>query len=301
MRSRRNLFVTFVSLAAALVLALSILPTGASGETTPAGTADHADQYFFGRDADISQPVRGNVQVYAGSVIVRQPIDGDLLVLGGTILFVAQGRVTGNVLHSGGEVRNADGRVGKRIYPLTSLEGAAASMSQTAVVASLLLVWLIASVILTLISGREVRFSSLEVRASALHCFALGLVALTSFVLTAIVFSFLVPYVLGLPLLAALGVFAILTKIYGMVAVFHAIGTLLAGARNREQLAGRKWLRGDVAMVIIGVLVLGAIRFIPGVGTIVWALASVFGVGTALATKFGRREPWFLAWRPVEA
>lgn len=301
MRRAARLLMPLLSVAAVLLLTMLLLPAGASGDQNHVPVPDRADQYFFGRNADITAPVRGNVQVYAGSVTVRQPIDGDLLVLGGTITFLAEGRVTGNVLYSGGEVRNADGRVGKRIHPLTSLEGAAASMSQSAVIASLLLVWLIAAVILTLISGREVRFSSLEVRASALHCFALGLVALTSLVLTAIVFSFLVPYVLGIPLLAALGVFAILTKIYGMVAVFHAIGTLVAGARSRQQLSNRKWLRGDVAMVVIGVLVLGAIRFVPGVGTIVWGLASVFGVGTALATKFGRREPWFLAWRPAEA
>ena len=103
------------------------------------------------------------------------------------------------------------------------------------------------------------------------------------------------------PLIPILGVFAILTKIYGMVAVFHAVGTLVAGSRNREQLASRKWLRGDLAMVVVGVLILGAIRLIPGVGAIVWGCASIFGVGVALATKFGRREPWFLAWRPAEA
>jgi hypothetical protein len=153
----------------------------------------------------------------------------------------------------------------------------------------------------TLMSGREVRLSSLEVRSSALHCFVVGLVALTSFVLTAIAFSYLVPYIIGIPLLAALAVFAVLTKVYGMIAVFHAIGTLVAGARSRQQLAKRKWLRGDLAMVVIGVLLLGAIRLVPVAGTIVWGLASIFGVGVALATKFGRREPWFLAWRPAEA
>ena len=53
-------------------------------------------------------------------------------------------------------------------------------------------------------------------------------------------------------------------------------------------------------MVVIGVLLLGAIRLIPVVGTIVWGLASIFGVGVALATKFGRREPWFLEFRAAE-
>jgi hypothetical protein len=184
--------------------------------------------------------------------------------------------------------------------PLTPGD-ATAMMQKTAVIASLLAIWMFAAVALTLLSGREIRYSSLEMRASALHCFALGLVAVTSFILSAIVFDYLIPFHVGIPLLFALGVFAILTKIYGTIAVFHAIGTLVAGARTREQLASRKWLRGDLAMVVIGVIVLGAIRLIPIVGPIIWGLASVFGIGTALATKFGRREPWFLAYRAVES
>ena len=99
----------------------------------------------------------------------------------------------------------------------------------------------------------------------------------------------------------ALAVFAIVAKIYGAIAVFHALGTMIAGARSRDALDRRRWLRGDLAMVVVGVLILGALRLIPVVGTIIWMLASVFGVGTALATKFGRREPWFLAWRPAES
>src|SRR4029078_10422013 len=94
--------------------------------------------------------------------------------------------------------------------------------------------WLVVAVLITLLSGREVRYSSIEIRASALYCFALGVVAFTSFVLTAIVFSYLVPYLIGIPLLAALAVFAILTKVYGMIAVFHAVGTLIAGVKTEN-------------------------------------------------------------------
>lgn len=183
------------------------------------------------------------------------------------------------------------------VHTPNTMADATAMLQNTAITAALLAVWMFAAVALTLLSGREIRYSSLEMRASALHCFALGLVAITSFLLTAIVFSYLIPYHIGIPLLFALGVFVILTKIYGMVAVFHAIGTLVAGSRTREQLNTRRWLRGDLAMVVVGVMILGALRLIPIVGPIIWALASVFGIGTALATKFGRREPWFLALR----
>jgi hypothetical protein len=205
------------------------------------------------------------------------------------------------VIFAGGRVDGAEGRVGGHVYSPTTFEGATAAITRSAVIVSLLLVWLIAAVIITLASPREIRLSSIEIRSSPLHCFTLGLVALTSFVITTIVFSYLIPYLIGIPLLVALGVFAILTKIYGTVAVFHAVGTLVAGSRTRDQLARRRWLRGDLAMVVVGVLILGAIRMIPIVGTVVWGCASIFGIGVALATKFGRREPWFLTWRPEVA
>jgi hypothetical protein len=273
-----------------------VMPTGATGAERLG-----SDTYVFGEDARIDAPLEGSLQVYNGNVIVANAIAGDLLVAGGSVTFTGNGRVDGNLIYLASTITGTDDRVRGDVYPLLSLEGAAASITKNAVVASLLLIWLIVAVIVTLMSGREVRLSSVEVRTSALHCFVLGLVALTSFVLTAIAFSYLVPYVIGIPLLAALGVFGVLTKVYGMIAVFHAIGTIIAGSRSREQLASRKWLRGDLAMVVIGVLILGAIRLIPVVGTIAWALASVFGVGVALATRFGRREPWFLELRAAEA
>ena len=288
-------------IAAMAAMILVVTPTGAIGEMPLSPGAPVTDRHTFGHDVVISEPVSGSVQVYRGSADVQNLIEGDLLVLGGNINFSGAGPVKGNVIYGGGHVLNGEGRVDGRVYSLASVEGAAASLTKNAVVLSLLLVWLIAAIIVTLASPREIRLSSLEVRVSTLHCFALGLVAVTSFVLTAIVFSYLVPYLIGIPLLAALAVFATLTKIYGMIAVFHAVGTIVAGLRNREQLTSRKWLRGDLAMVIVGVLILGAIRLIPVVGPLVWSAVSIFGIGVTLATKFGRREPWFLTWRPAEA
>ena len=292
----RRLIIPLMVVVALLSLVAVMAPTGATG-----AERFGSDRYIFGTDETISEPVNGNLQVYRGSVTVADVVMGDLLVAGGTVTFTGSGRVEGNLIYAASTVRAPEGRVRGQMYPLLSLEGAAASMTKSAVVASLLLFWLLVAVIVTLMSGREVRISSLEVRTSVLHCFVLGLVALTSFVLTAIAFSYLIPYMVGIPLLAALTVFGILTKVYGMIAVFHAVGTLVAGARTRPQLESRRWFRGDLAMVVLGVLLLGAIRFIPVVGTIVWSLSSVFGIGVALATRFGRREPWFLAVRNAVA
>jgi len=289
------------TLTALAVLLLMLTPKFAAGEERGTAAAKNGDQYLFGRDANIESPVDGSMQVYGGNVHVHSIVRGDLFVIGGDVAVREPGRVEGNIIYAGGNVTGADGRVGGNVYSLATLQGAAATMSKTAVVVSLLFVWIIVAIVVTLLAGREVRFSSVEVRASALYCFALGLVAFTSFVITGIAFSYLVPFVIGIPLMAALAVFAILTKVYGMISVFHAVGSLAAGSRTRAQLQQRRWLRGDLAMVIVGVILLGAVRLIPVVGPIIWSCASIFGIGSALATKFGRREPAFLAWRPAEA
>lgn len=291
----RRLVVPLMTVAALVAFFFVVSPTGASGQSRGAG------ERFVNENATIARPVLGSVQLYGGSLVVAEIISGDLLAIGGTVRFEGNGRVQGNVIYANTTLAGAEGRVRGRIYPLASLQGAAGALTQNAIIASLLLVWLIVAVGVTLMSGREIRVSSQELRTSALHCFVLGLVALTSFVLTAIAFSYLVPYIVGIPLLAALGVFGILTKVYGMITIFHAVGTLVAGARTRDQLGRRKWFRGDLAMVVMGVLLLGALRLIPVAGTILWSLASVFGVGVALATKFGRREPWFLEFRTAGA
>lgn len=291
----RRLVMPLTVVAALIALFAVVSPTNAKGDSRG------ADAIYVDENTTIGAPVMGTVQVYGGTLHVNDAIAGDLLVMGATVTFAARGRVGGNLIHAGSELRGAESRVGGKVYPLASLVGAVSAVTKTAIIATLLLIWMIVAVVVTLISGREIRHSSIELRASALHCFVLGLVAMTSFVLTAIAFSYLVPYVVGIPMLAALGAFSVLTKVYGMIAIFHAVGSVVAGARSRSQLERRKWLRGDLAMVVVGVLLLGAIRLIPVAGTILWSLASIFGIGVALATRFGRREPWFLEFRSATA
>jgi hypothetical protein len=291
-----------------LATAVLLMPRGASGDDsrTTAGDRRQGSVHRFGHDVTIDNALDGDVQVMAGSATVAAPIHGDLYVLAGNAILHGGGRVDGDVICFGGRFEGDPAAIGGRIYapgyttPLSLIaEGPgtrARPLLTVAVKLSLLFVWLVATIAVALASGREVRLASAEVRVSPFHSFALGLVAFMSFVLTAIVFSYLIPFVIGIPLLAALAAFAFLTKVFGVVAVCHAVGTIVAGSRSREELDRRRWLRGDVAMAMVGLLILGLVRMIPVVGTIIWMAASIFGVGTALGTKFGRREPWFLVW-----
>lgn len=309
----KSLLPTLV-VAAAITAAAVLFPVGAIG-SVPAGQNPETNVTTFNENLTISSPLQGNVQVFGGDVVIEAPVSGRVVVFGGDVEIRGAGRIDGDLVCLGGEVSGVTNRTvaGKVYAPRNGFQSVEAgrlmvasmrepfSFLNLALELSLLAMWLLGAIVITLTNGREVRSSSLELRASPLHNFVLGLVAFTSLVLTAIVFSYLIPYFVGLLLLAALAVFAVVAKVYGMVVVFHALGMILAGPRNHEDVNRRRWMRGDLAAVVIGFGILGLLRLIPYVGPIIWMTASVLGVGVALSTKFGRREPWFLAWRPAEA
>ncbi|HUO85378.1 MAG TPA: hypothetical protein VM534_09720 [Thermoanaerobaculia bacterium] len=314
MRPGKTIAVAIAFLALMITVVL-LGPAGALGQERQPAAGDAV--VSIGRDITVDAPVAGSLQVLAGSVRVDAPLGGNLIAFGADVTFGDGGRVEGDFFSLGGQVRGLrPGTVGGEVYAPGSVTAALEGVSRgkrpiltatenpfslvtIALKLSLLLVWFILAVVITLLQGRELRFSSTEVRVSPFHTFFLGLVAFTSFLLTAIVFSYLIPYVIGLLLLAVLAVFAIVTKVYGMIAIFHAIGWMVIGPRSHEAARRRRWFRGDVAMVIAGLLILGAIRMIPVIGNILWMTASLVGVGVALSTGFGRREPRFLAWRPA--
>jgi hypothetical protein len=270
-----------------------------------------------GEPLRIKAPVGTSVESIGADVQIDSLVRGDVVVIGGSVHFGPQGRVEGDLVALGSAIDARDiSKVGGRVirpfwigsaaqkvthdYDLLDTLDRRFSLLIAAFKLSMLLVWLALALLFVLAAPRALRNSSLEVRAGLLHSLVIGLVAFTSVILTAIVFSYLIPFMIGVPLLIALAVVAVVAKIYGMVVVFHAVGTLLFAARSREALDRRRVLKGDLAMVVLGLLVLGLFRMVPVIGGFVWMLASLIGLGVALQTRFGRREPWFLSLEASE-
>ena len=317
MPRRARIFFSLLGLVALVVTAMLLAPVGVEGGVANDGRS-LPGVVAIGEDVIVDEPLEGSVQILAGSVTIRERVGGDVIAFGADVILEDGARIEGDLFCLRGRVQGVQSdRIGGEIYApasvMAALEGvskgsrpivAAAeepfSLVTLALKLSLLLLWLVVAVALTLVEAREIRSTSVEVRVSPFYSFALGLVGFTSFVLTAIVLSYLIPYVIGLLLLVVLALFAVLAKVWGMIAIFHAIGSLVAAPKSRQSLAERRWIRGDLAMVIIGLLILGALRLIPVVGDAIWMTASLVGVGVALLTRFGRRDPAFLAWRPAE-
>lgn len=300
-----------------LIAALSPLAARANPDVyeIPSGQSVARDHTMVGEAVVVSGTLDGDLQMFGGSLRIDGRVEGDVFTFGTSIEIGSGGRIAGGLTAIGGTISGlrADA-VGGELMVRTRDHSAQAiadagllgpfaggrtpTLFSLALQLSLLVVWLVGAVLLTLASGREIRATSIEIRQSPGHTFLLGLVGFTSFILTAVVFSYLIPFLVGIPLLLALGAFGIFVKIFGMVAVFHAIGAMVAAPRSREQLGRRRLIRGDLALAIAGLLVLGLLRLVPVVGVILWMIASVIGIGAALGTKFGRRDPWFLADRP---
>jgi hypothetical protein len=96
------------------------------------------------------------------------------------------------------------------------------------------------------------------------------------------------PTTLALPLLVLVVLAAILAKLWGTVALFHALGRAVLALAGRRRAA-------MLHAAALGLVLLGAAKFVPWAGVVLWSAATLVGVGAALRTRFGRPEAWFAA------
>ncbi|HXT51209.1 MAG TPA: polymer-forming cytoskeletal protein [Thermoanaerobaculia bacterium] len=253
----------------------------------------------LGRDLVVEGEALSDVVAVDGTVTIPGRIGGDVIVLGGDVRLLAGARVDGDVFVLGGDVSSASGATiaGRTVaYPsvsrawLTLLEGPSLGLSSASPLVvgaklALLCGWLVLLLLLFATAGREVLATSESVVADPFRNFLVGLTAVLSLVLSALFLTSLAATVLGVPLLFLAVFVGLLLKLWGMVAVFHALGEWVS----------RRLLRGKLlplSAATVGLLLLGAAKLLPWIGVWTWTVATLIGVGAALSTKLGRREPW---------
>ena len=253
-----------------------------------------------GRDLTVQGQALADVASLDGSIEISGRVQGDVIVLGGSAHVVETGEVIGNVYVLGGELTAAPGaRIGGHAvaYPtlsrawLTLLEGPAIGLPATSRVVlagklALAAAWLLLLLVLFATDGGALLAASEEIRRQPFRQFSVGLVGVLAMTMTALLLSTVAAALVGIPLLALVVLLALLLKLWGMIAVFHALGSVMhARLRRRRVLA--------LHTAVLGFAVLAALKFVPYLGLWVWTAASLIAVGGALSSKFGRREPWF--------
>lgn len=292
-------------IAAALLPPLAVPPLGAQESDAPAlvieaGSLARQQVVALGRDLVVDGRALSDVAAVDGSIRVSGSVAGDVIVLGGAARLEPTAHVEGDVFVLGGTLSALEGaRIDGRAvaHPtfssawLTLLEGPSvggSSLSSLVVAAKLALLaaWVLTALLLLSVSGREVRRTSEEVAAEPALCFLAGLTGVLALFLTALFFSAFAAVVVGVPLLVLVVVVALVLKVWGMVAVFHALGSGLWRRLGRG--------RGSPVLgAVLGLAVLGAMKLVPYAGVWVWTAATLIGIGAALRTKLGRLEPWF--------
>lgn len=256
----------------------------------------------IGKDLIVAGQALGDVAALEGSVEVTGRVEGDVVVLGGDARLGSQAQVGGDVFVLGGRVQADPGASvsGRMVsYPtassamLTLMEGPSLGLggftSPRVVGAKLALLASWAALLLALFaaSGRQLLETADGIRREPFRSFVTGLTGVLALSLTGIFLSAVTGGLVGAPLLVLTVLLGMILKLWGMVAVFYALGDWLA-----RRLLRRPRLR-PLNAATLGLLVLGILKFLPWVGVWAWTAATLIGIGAALSTKFGRQEPWF--------
>ncbi len=288
-----------------LLTALLAAPAATAAES-PAlvleeGAIARQEMVAIGRDLEVRGEALADVAALDGDALISGRVDGDVIVLGGDVQLTATARVGGDVFALGGEVRAAAGAevAGRTVsHPtvnaawLTLLEGPTVGLEATDPLVlgaklALLTAWLALVLLLFATSGREVLATSESVAGEPFRNFFLGLTASLTLVLAGIFFTAFSAALVGVPMLVLVVLAALVLKLWGMVAVFHAAGRWLF------ELLGRRRPAAALNVAVAGLAALGLFKLLPWVGAWVWTAATLIGIGATLETKFGRREPWF--------
>lgn len=287
-----------------LVGSLSLLLHAAAASGAPSvsvvpGETRSGDLVALGRDAEVSGVLRGTLVVVAGDARVSGRVEKDVVVLGGDVVLGEGAIVRGDVLAVGGAVRAAGSvpSVGGRLLTVGELEAAFAAELKTSPLAArsasglllafrlvLLFLWLVLGLLLLRFAPRPLTGAAGLVRGRLATVAALGTAAVLSALLLSAFLLLVLPATAGLVLGGLLVAALALAKAFGLAAVFVALGRRLTRGAGR----GSPFF-GDPAALSLGLALLGLLSLVPVAGPLVWSVASLLGIGTALVAA-ARRE-----------
>lgn len=291
------------------ILVLCLIPTAAFAETetvpesAAAPTVSHGDVVHFTGDITIrsGEVVRGNVVAMSGDIDIAGKVYGNVTAMAGDITLRSGSTVTGNVTTMAGSIDREEGaQLGGQIVSRDEIRDFGGEnynyrydfqpspwhrFSR----------WLLSLLGLLALTAAAVaifpeKTCSMKKSLEAEPARQLGIGFLGWIVLPVVLLALLIT-IIGIPV--ALLVVMCLPII---ILIGFVIMALFAGQQLDKALTDR-WPRFADERALIqslkGIVLIWIISSIPFVGWIVWPLAALFGLGTALSTRFGTNRPWF--------
>ncbi len=264
------------------------------------GEVARNDIVVMGGTVRVDGEARGDVVVIGGSLTVNGRAE-NVVCIGGTLRVGPDAHVRGDLVNVGGHLRRSPGAqidgevVNVGISGFDWLPGLAGlgigqwwGMSPFRVIHRLtqFVYWLLLALLTVALVGDRVSSAAHSIAREPVRLGAIGFVGFFALAAATGFLVLLSVLLIGLPFLLALLLFWWLAYIFGMVAVFQAIGarvSSLFGQRDATQLA----------LVLGGAAALSVLHFFPWFGTLLWWSGGFVGLGAAFATRFGTNRPWY--------
>ena len=234
--------------------------------------------------------IRGDASIVGGNLRVAGKVHGDASVVGGTLETAPGGVVAGDTNSVGkgsfkfafNKTRHLHGNGGPDSSSFFHLFWLSPFMFMWR--SALVIFWIaLACAIAALFSPAILRAQS-ELRNEPARSVAFGFLWTILFWMLLVACVILSFVIIGIPLVIVLVAFHLALGAFGMTLTFSVVGDWLARRLNHPNAS-------LYAAVFVGACFLGLIRLIPIVGSVVWFAAGLFGIGAALAARFGTAPP----------
>lgn len=256
----------------------------------------------FGGSVRIDGEARRDVVVIGGSLTINGQANGDVVAVAGTLRLGPDARVRGDVVNVGGTMNRSPGAdiggevVNVGIAGLDSLPvlgipsfrfGDWWGLSPFRVMwrTTQLIYWLLLALLTVALVGDRISSAAHSIRREPIRLGAIGFVGFFALLLLLLFFVLLSILLIGIPFLMALLLGWWLAYIFGLVAVFQVVGDRVSSALGKHD-------GSQLGLVMIGALVLSVLHYFPFIGSLMWTLAALVGLGAVFATRFGTNRPW---------
>lgn len=276
------------------------------------------DAICFGDDVQIYGTVKDSAVSFGGDVIVENGglVMGDVVSLGGDIRIRNNGIVKKDAVSVGGEIKIDCGGeilgekvdlsgipvpfahlpvpsfcdvretagdllsgIGKIIIlgPFIGVMSVLGVVFVTVLLMMKLLVKCGIAALVTYLAPRHVKNMAVCVRTDFLKAFLVGVV---SIIIIPFLFILLLVSLVGIPLIPLTIILLVIAYLFGSVGIALWAGSILPIAEKRS----------DMHNALLGVLVIGLIRFIPVVGFLTGFVTGVLAIGVVIITRFGAEQ-----------
>ncbi|MCK5242302.1 hypothetical protein KAR34_07610 [bacterium] len=242
----------------------------------------------IGEDAQVAIDMEvEDVVIINGSVEIAGRVLGNVVVIGGNINLKNTAYVNKDVICLGGQISTMTGTIvnGSKV----EIGGVIAwkSLPFFSIMKILLIgflykigtavILLLLSIFFVLMWPNQIRLAAQAASQDLVKSTLVGVFAVA--LLTPLCIGFAIT-VFGLPIAFALLLFLLIASWFGIACMAFLVGNKISGNFS------------PVIAVVVGLLILKFVHFVPFVGTILYFLAILPGIGAILLTRFGTNKPW---------